>query len=85
MRGHASVPAGAGQRENPKGVRFEADDNVGAALRATRARLGDKGRVLLRASGTEPVIRVMVEGEGHGFISELAESLARAISQQTRT
>ena len=68
-----------------KGFDFEADDNVGAALRATRARLGDKGRVLLRASGTEPVIRVMVEGEGHGFISELAESLAHAISQQTRT
>jgi phosphoglucosamine mutase len=40
--------------------------------------------VLLRASGTEPVIRVMVEGEGHGFISELAESLAHTIRQQTR-
>jgi phosphoglucosamine mutase len=67
-----------------KGFDFAADDKVGAALAATRARLGDKGRVLLRASGTEPVIRVMVEGEGHGFISELAESLAHAIRQQTR-
>jgi phosphoglucosamine mutase len=67
-----------------KGFDFAADDKVGAALAATRARLGDKGRVLLRASGTEPVIRVMVEGEGHSFISELAESLAHAIRQQTR-
>jgi phosphoglucosamine mutase len=67
-----------------KGFDFAADDKVAAALETTRARLGDKGRVLLRASGTEPVIRVMVEGEGHGFISELAESLAHAIRQQTR-
>jgi phosphoglucosamine mutase len=67
-----------------KGFDFAADDKVGAALEATRVRLGDKGRVLLRASGTEPVIRVMVEGEGHGFISELAESLAQTIRQRTR-
>jgi phosphoglucosamine mutase len=66
-----------------KGFDFEADDKVGAALKATRARLGDKGRVLLRASGTEPVIRVMVEGEGRGFILELAESLAHTIRRQT--
>ena len=67
-----------------KGFDFATDDKVGAALEATRVRLGDKGRVLLRASGTEPVIRVMVEGEGHGFISELAESLAQTIRQRTR-
>ncbi len=67
-----------------KGFDFEADDQISAALKATRTRLGNKGRVLLRASGTEPVIRVMVEGESHGFIAELAESLARTISLQTR-
>ena len=66
-----------------KGFDFGADDKVGAALKATRDRLGDKGRVLLRASGTEPVIRVMVEGEGHVFVSELAQSLANVIRQQT--
>jgi phosphoglucosamine mutase len=67
-----------------KGFDFEADEQIRAALKATRTRLGSKGRVLLRASGTEPVIRVMVEGEGHVFISELAESLAHTIRQQTR-
>ena len=66
-----------------KGFEFKADEKIRDALQATRTRLGDKGRVLLRASGTEPVIRVMVEGEGHGFVSELAESLAHIIRRQT--
>ena len=65
------------------GFDFAADGKVGAALQATRASLGDKGRVLLRASGTEPVIRVMVEGEGQALISELAQSLADTIRSQT--
>ncbi|MBC8006637.1 MAG: phosphoglucosamine mutase [Prolixibacteraceae bacterium] len=67
-----------------KGFDFEVDEQIIAALKATRSRLGSKGRVLLRASGTEPVLRVMVEGEPHGFIAELAESLARTIRLQTR-
>ena len=66
------------------GFHFESDAKVTAALKATQASLGNKGRVLLRASGTEPVIRVMVEGEGQVFISELAQSLANTIGQQTR-
>ncbi len=67
-----------------RGYDFEGDEKVGVALKATRDRLGEKGRVLLRASGTEPVIRVMVEGEGREFISELAESLAQTIRQRAR-
>ena len=63
---------------------FESNDKVTAALEATRAHLGDRGRVLLRASGTEPVIRVMVEGEGQGLIAELAQSLANTIRQQAQ-
>jgi len=67
-----------------KSFDFKGDDKIRDALKATQTRLGKKGRVLLRASGTEPVIRVMVEGEGRVFISELAESLAHTIRQQTR-
>jgi phosphoglucosamine mutase len=65
-----------------KSFDFAHDEQVGAALKETRSRLGDRGRVLLRASGTEPVIRVMVEGEGQGFITDLAQALAHTIRQR---
>jgi len=48
------------------------------ARKAAEAKLGARGRVLLRPSGTEPVLRVMVEGEDQSEV----ESLARAIAQE---
>jgi phosphoglucosamine mutase len=62
-----------------RGFDFGADPRIRSALRETEDRLAGKGRVLLRASGTEPVIRVMVEGEGRASISALAHSLAEVI------
>ena len=52
---------------------------VQSAVAATEARLAGKGRVLLRPSGTEPVIRVMVEGEDKTLVSELASDLAATV------
>ncbi len=43
--------------------------------------LGTRGRVVLRASGTEPVIRVMVEGENQEQVSALAERLADSVRE----
>jgi len=52
------------------------------AIRDTESQLGRSGRVLLRASGTEPVVRVMVEGQSIELVESLARGLARTISSQ---
>ncbi len=46
--------------------------------RAVESELGDQGRVLIRASGTEPVLRVMVEAQGDGVAQRAAERLAQS-------
>ncbi len=56
-----------------------ADERVTRALGEVEGLLGDKGRVLLRPSGTEPKIRVMVEGEEAARVTELANRIADAV------
>jgi len=58
---------------------------VQAAVRNATVRLAERGRVLLRPSGTEPVIRVMVEGESETLVRELAESIAASIRASGKT
>jgi len=55
------------------------DAAVRAALGRAESELGSRGRVVLRASGTEPVIRVMVEGEDRHQVDTLAGRLADAV------
>jgi phosphoglucosamine mutase len=53
-----------------------AEPNVRRAVAEAEAELGERGRVLVRASGTEPLVRVMVEGDEDGLIHRLAERIA---------
>ena len=56
------------------------NESVRSAVRDVEAELGDKGRVLLRPSGTEPLIRVMVEGEDAQQVTNLAGQLAAVVA-----
>ncbi len=60
---------------------FEKNEGVAAARQAAERDLDGKGRVLLRASGTEPLIRVMVEGEKSEKVVYWAEKIAEAVRQ----
>jgi phosphoglucosamine mutase len=55
---------------------WEGDPTLGRAIADATTRLGDGGRVLVRPSGTEPALRVMVEGQDEALVSELADALA---------
>ena len=64
---------------NVRGVdklRAGSDLAIKAAISAATKQLGDRGRVLLRPSGTEPVVRVMVEAPSYDEAQEVCETLA---------
>ncbi|MEG6507766.1 phosphoglucosamine mutase [Methyloligella sp. 2.7D] len=56
------------------------DDWVQAAIEGGRARLGEEGRIVVRPSGTEPVVRVMAEGDDEEIIEEVVSDIAAALS-----
>ncbi|EPR76481.1 Phosphoglucosamine mutase [Leifsonia rubra CMS 76R] len=71
--------------ENVRGVDHHSlgsNTVIADAVGAVEAELGDSGRVLLRASGTEPMVRVMVEAEHHGAAEQMAERLAAVVRSQ---
>jgi phosphoglucosamine mutase len=54
---------------------------VKEAVKDGEARLGDTGRLLVRASGTEPLIRVMAEGQDENLIAEIVDNICVAVEQ----
>lgn len=64
-----------------KGFAWRDEPQIQQAVAATEAALAGRGRVLLRASGTEPLLRVMVEGEDAAEVANAAEGLANVVRQ----
>ena len=60
----------------------QADPDVQAAVSQVAAKLGDTGRILVRESGTEPVIRVMVEAENHDVCEENVDYVVDTIRRK---
>lgn len=63
------------------GFRWQEHSGIRKTLEAVESDLAGKGRVLLRASGTEPVLRVMVEGEDSELVHALAIRLSNAVRE----
>lgn len=64
------------------GKPLEATD-VKAAIEEARARLGQTGRLVIRPSGTEPLIRVMAEGDDRQLVEQVVDDLVGVISLRT--
>ncbi|MEN9542614.1 MAG: hypothetical protein RJB54_246 [Actinomycetota bacterium] len=58
------------------------NQRIKTAVQEAETKLGSKGRVLLRKSGTEPLVRVMIEAEDAVLAQELAESLAALVKSE---
>jgi phosphoglucosamine mutase len=72
---------------NVSGVAKEKLDSspaISTAVAKFEAELGDTGRILLRASGTEPLVRVMVEAQSDSIAKEIAEKLAKVVKEELR-
>ena len=63
-------------------LRCDSDPEIRAARQKAEAELGDAGRVLVRVSGTEPLIRVMMEGRDLPQIQRLTEELAEVVRER---
>jgi phosphoglucosamine mutase len=63
-----------------KAGRSLADASVAAAIEDGREKLGKNGRLVVRASGTEPVIRVMGEGDDRDRLERIVDDICAALS-----
>lgn len=57
---------------------------VADAIAATEKTLGKKGRIVVRPSGTEPLLRIMIEGDDHAAITQMAEDIAALIASPAK-
>ena len=58
---------------------LQAVPSIQTKIRQFEENLGSKGRILIRYSGTEPVVRIMIEGPDHAVIKKMAEELGSCI------
>ncbi len=64
---------------NAKKGEYASDAVICEEIKRVEEELSDRGRVLVRASGTEPCVRVMIEGENHAMITKKADYLTKII------
>ena len=62
--------------------RFFTDEEVKAAVANAEKELGDSGRLVVRPSGTEPLLRVMTEGKDYDKIEAIARKVADTVKER---
>ncbi len=67
---------------NEKKYDFDKDEVIKKEIEKLEKEFSGNGRVLIRASGTEPLVRVMIEGENQEYITEKAKDLANLIEER---
>ncbi len=80
-RGMTKYPQKLINVRTSRSIDLDASPDIQAAVASSEEDLADRGRVVLRASGTEPVIRVMVEGDDEGMVARSAQRIADAVTQ----
>ena len=63
-------------------VDFSENQAINAAVKKAEETLGDSGRILLRPSGTEPLVRVMVEGRVANDVERICEQVAKTVGDE---
>ncbi|MBR3721112.1 MAG: phosphoglucosamine mutase [Clostridia bacterium] len=81
MRAYPQVLVNA-RIKNDKKDEYKSDPEIKNAIDELEKEFSGNGRVLIRASGTEPLIRVMIEGENQEYIKEKATKLAKLIEEK---
>lgn len=61
------------------------DADVLAAVKSVEEKLGDRGRILVRASGTEPLVRIMVEAESEKLCKTYTKEVAEILRKKGHT
>ncbi len=67
---------------NDKKMDYEKDDEIKSEIEKLESEFSGNGRVLIRPSGTEPLVRVMIEGENQEYITKKARELADLIEKK---
>lgn len=73
-----SVPADAKARAS-----YQEDPEIAKVIEGVKMALGEEGRLLVRASGTEPLIRVMIEGPEYAVINDYCDRICAVIRERT--
>lgn len=69
---------------NNKKSNYEKDEDIQNMIKNLKNEFSDEGRVIIRPSGTEPLIRVMIEGKNQNYITEKAKEMVELIEQRLK-